>query len=133
MGFELTKLKYILITFAIAGMFVGCDPYAGKYPFLSESEWICDDPYIAVTYSKSSSGEISSKEYIELNGKLIEIDINYRAGSFCISPEYSVDYEDRLFTGAWEYRNGDLVLTIKEDFVFNNKYSEFVFSRVNQN
>ena len=101
MKFELTKRKLVLLIISIAVMLLGCDPYADSYPFLTVSEWICDDPYISVTYSKSPSGVIISEEYLELNGKLIEIDINYRAGLFRISPESSTEYDKRLFSGVW--------------------------------
>lgn len=133
MEFVLTKLKYIcymLCVLFIAALFSGCDPYAGSYPFLVESEWICNDPYMILTYYENSNGMLSATEYLTWNGVQLEVDLKFQANSYCISPEDSTDYDERLLRGTWEYRNGDLVLIIEEDFLFENQYAELVFSPV---
>lgn len=133
MVFESTKIKRFLYLPMIIGvllLLVGCDPYADSYPSLSESEWECFDPYFILIYTEESNGTFSAVEYLEWDGKRIEVDLRFHANSYSVDPEKSTDHDDRLFTGTWEYRNGDLVLIIEEDFIFNNTYNELVFSRV---
>lgn len=132
MEYKSVKIKRILFVPIIISFLIlltGCDPYADSYPSLSESEWVCDDPYFILTYTKEPNGVTSAAEYLEWDGKRIEVDLAFHANSFSVDPEKSTDYDDRLFTGTWEYRNGDLVLIIEEDFIFNNEYSELVLTR----
>lgn len=129
---ELTKVKYafyVLFFMAILAFLSGCDPYAESYPFLTESKWICEDPNFILTYTKGDNGVISSEEHLEWDEQTWEVDLDFHASSYCVNPENSTAYEERLFSGTWEYRNGNLVLIIEEDLFFDNKYSELIFKR----
>lgn len=134
MEFALTKLKHILGALLVVVMmigFCGCDPYADSYPFLNEAKWECSDPKMVLEYTKGVTGVISECHTLEWNGMSLYIDLNFRANSFVVSPSTSTHYDRRLFTGTWEYQNGNLVLIIEEDFIFDNAYSELVFSQKN--
>ena len=134
MAYVLTKRKCILcIVFiiAVSVLFSACDPYADSYPFLTEGKWECSDPVIVLEYVKSDAGVITEHCAMEWNDMLLYINLNFRAGSFVANPATSNHYDKRLFTGSWEYRDGNLVLMIEEDFVFDYAYNELVFVKVN--
>ena len=124
------KQKYIrgvLFIIAVAMLFSGCDPYADSYPFLTEAKWECADPKISLEFTKSTTGAISERHTLEWNGMVLYIDLNFRSNLFVVNPSTSTHYESRLFPGTWEYRDGNLVLIIEEDFIFDHTYSELVF------
>lgn len=100
------------------------------YPYYASSNWRCEDPSFSLSYSTDGNALLSSYEVIEWNGEVIEVDICFLMREFCIYPATSSSYQsydDRLLSGTWKYRNGNFVLIVIEDFVFDNKYSELVF------
>ena len=138
MGYVSTKSerKRLLIALLIVGISIlclGCDPYYDDYPYCTESEWICSNPVFTLSYTFDSNGGLKHEEFLGLNGETIAVDVLFHAGSYFAMPENSNLHSERLFSGRWKYRDGDLVLTIKEDFIFHNQYEELVFSLVTKN
>ena len=132
MALGLTKRigAYLILLFVLFSVFLsGCDPYAETYPFLDASAWVCRDPYITLIYTEDSKGRISAEEHLTWHDMQLDIDLHFQANTYCVSPESSTDHDKRLFTGTWEYRNGDLILKIEEDFVFDYVYSELIFMK----
>lgn len=130
MASALTKQKYvcgILFIIVVLVLFSACDPYADSYPFLTEAKWECSDPKMVLEYKKSATGVITERSTLEWNDMFLYIELNFRGDSFVASLASSTHYDGRLFTGTWEYRAGNLVLMIEEDFIFNHTYSELVF------
>lgn len=110
--------------------FTGCDPYADRYPYLTGSKWISSDPEITLEYAQNDSGRIDSNEVVEWNGKTISISIGFRGSQYWVLPAESHTFADKLFSGAWKYSKGDLVLTIEEDNFFDGAYTELRFKKV---
>lgn len=134
MAYVLTKRKCILcIVFiiAVSVLFSACDPRAGSYPYSNESIWECSNPKIVLEYSRSAGGELIEHCTMEWNNTLLNVDLNFRSKLFVAGPAAFTDYDDRFFSGTWKYRNGNLVLMIEEDFVFDYAYNELVFVKVN--
>ena len=138
MVFELTRKKYLLIAtlcvlFLICTiLFCGCDPRSGKYPFQKGEQWYSEDPQISLNYSKQEDGTWEIYETLLCDGKIKEIDLAMHSSDFWVYPADSNYHDDRLFSGRWKYRKGDLVLIVEEDFVFGGKYSEIVLSQILQ-
>ena len=124
---KLWKIAVCVITLLL--LLAGCDPYAGEYPFLEEAEWICDDPRFVIQYTKGADSRMNEHIFFEWDGEVIEADLSFRAQIYVASPIGSTLHDDRFFGGEWEYRNGDLVLIIQEDFIFDGKYKELVFCK----
>lgn len=125
--------KWILITLVILlGMvFLWRNNSANRnYPFHIASMWQCDDPHFSIIYTREENGILISYEELEWNNKTMQVEICFLMSDYDVYPATSSAYEDRLFSGTWKYRDGDFVLIIKEDFLFDNKYSELVFSPV---
>lgn len=129
-----TRLGLLFLTLLL--MFTiflsGCDPFAGKYPCDSDVTWVCSDPKIVLEYTHIGR-RLYCKEVIEYNGKELPISISYGRPAVTIYPDSSkgyYDYSDRLLTGRWKYVDGNLVIEIKEDYLFGWRYTELVFERV---
>ena len=132
MEYVSTKLKLpiaCILLAIICALFVGCDPYYGKYPFQEEATWICEEPYMQFVFSKAANGVPISEEYLVWDGEEIPIDVSYQGSMYCVDPKGSTVHAERLFTGEWKYRKGNLVFLIKEDFIFGNQYDELIFYR----
>lgn len=125
----------LLITLAILlGVFFlwRSNSASRNYPFHVASMWQCDDPHFSIVYSREENGILTSYEELEWNNETMQVEICFLMRDYDVYPATSSAYEDRLFSGTWKYRHGDFVLLIEEDFLFNNTYSELVFSPVTQ-
>lgn len=101
-----------------------------NYPFLISSRWECNDFPFILTYEEHSNGSVTSYAELMWNNHVIQVDIGFLMREYDVYPAKSSSYEDRLFGGTWKYRDGNLVLVIEEDFLFENQYKELVFSPV---
>ena len=101
-----------------------------NYPYHVASMWQCDDPHFSLIYTRTENGMLTSYEELEWGNETIPVDVCFLMREYDVFPAASSAYEDRLFSGTWKYRDGAFVLIIKEDFLFDNKYSELVFSPV---
>ena len=101
-----------------------------NYPFYVASRWQCNDPNFTLSYENENNDLFTSYEVLEWENELIKVNICFLMWEYEVFPVGSSDYSNRLFSGTWKYRNGDFVLTVEEDFIFNNKYHELVFSPV---
>ena len=112
----------ILIILALCG----CDRYAGKYPYEKADHWICEEPYIEIKYTRSGNGTFIEESILEWNGEIIKVDIDFGYGNFVVQPDGNYSYEARLFDGICKFRNGNVILVIEDDFIFNNQFAELV-------
>lgn len=122
---QLKKELLLLVLICLSMMLCSCDSRAGQYPYQVADEWACNVPCFILTYS-------NNQEYgkLKLEDETINVDVWFGLGDYWVLPKNSVAYDDRLLGGKWKYRKGDLVLSIEEDFLFEGKYSELVFSPV---
>ena len=124
------SLIVIIICLIILTSLCSCDTRAGRYPFQIADNWKCSSPEFSLSYSTGADNQKQENEQLIWNGQTIDVDVMFGLGDYCVYPIDSVDYGDRLLTGTWKYRAGDLVLIIKEDFIFGNQYKELVFSPI---
>lgn len=101
-----------------------------KYPYLVEEQWVCTKPYATLSYIRDDSNALLSSEIIVLDNQTIEVEIGFLMREYCVYLKDCSSYDDRLFSGTWKYEGENLVLTIDEDFLFDNRYSKLVFSPV---
>ena len=99
-----------------------------QYPYERGAEWICSEPAFTLSYGKDSRGVLTQSEVLQYKDTVLKVDIGFQGNQYCVYPEGAADYSSRLFRGTWKYRRGDLVLIIKEDYLFGGKYTELVFS-----
>lgn len=98
-----------------------------EYPWERGSHWVCEDPDFTLSYSVNSLGSMVSEEILIWEGREIRVDLAMGQGYYAVFPKYSNHYDDRLLTGTWKFKRGNLVLRIEEDFIFDNQYKELVF------
>lgn len=109
-------------------LFSGCNPRSGKYPFERGSQWYSEKPQMSLNYSQREDGTWDIYETLFYDGEVKEILLDMHSSAFWVYPADSNYHDDRLFSGRWRYRKGDLVLIVEEDFVFGGEYSEIVLS-----
>lgn len=127
-GINKTLLRSMLLIVSIAILLLACDPCYGGYPYQRSSTWVSSDPVFTVVYSELENGVIEQTTMLEVNGMPIEVNLYFQSSLFDVYPKGINSYDNRLFGGKWEYREGDLVLIVEEDYLFDNEYSEIVFS-----
>lgn len=112
-------------------LFSSCafDPMANRYPYDLSGEWVSEDPYFTLSYSWNDDGTLDWLEVVEWEGKQIKVELCMQAAMYYVLPFASNKYDEKLFRGTWEYRDGGLVLYIEEDFLFDNQFSEIVFKK----
>lgn len=109
-------------------LFSACDPRDGSYPFQKGSLWTSDDPYLTVLYMKSENGATEQTSTLVLDDNIIQVELYFRSSLYDVYPLGANVYDDRLWSGTWEYRDGNLILYIEDDFIFDGHYSEIVLS-----
>lgn len=119
---------WVLICLAVLTVLFlcGCDPRSGQYPFQKAESWSSADPAISLHYTQNEDNTWTFAEELRWNNDTIEIDVAMQSDAYCVYPADSSHYDDRLFSGHWKYRKGNLVLIIEEDFLFDGAYSEIV-------
>lgn len=111
-------------------LFSGCDPRSGKYPHQRSEQWCSEEPQISLNYSKREDGTWEFNETLLYNGSLKEINLAMHSSYYCVYPADSNHHGDRLFSGSWKYRSGNLVLIVEEDFIFDGKYSKIILKPI---
>lgn len=120
------KAIMAIVFFVCVTMLCGCDLPFKQYPHEKASYWSCDDPKIILNYSKDDQDNWILSEQIHLDSETIEVSVAMRGNIYCVYPDDSAYYSDRLFRGKWKYRKGNLVLIIEEDFLFDGQYDEII-------
>lgn len=119
---------WVIICFIMLAVLVlyGCDPRSNQYPFQKAEYWSSNNPSISLCYTKNNDDTWTFREQLIWNNNTMGIQIAMQSDSYCVYPADSNHYDDRLFSGKWKYRKGNLVLIIEEDFIFDNQYPEIV-------
>ena len=124
----------LLLLYAV--LFSGCDPRSGKYPFQKCEQWYSEEPQISLNYSKREDGTWKMYETLLYDGEVKEIELAMHSYDFWVYPAPSghvINHDDLLFSGSWKYRNGNLVLIVEEDFIFDGKYSKIILKPLEEN
>ena len=119
-----------LIAFALC-VFSACDPPWYSYPYQKGGVWTSDDPEFTVLYAKLENGVTEQTATLVLDDNIIQVELYFRSSLYDVYPKGVNEYDNRLFGGTWEYRKGNLVLYIEDDFIFDGRYSEIVLSPSN--
>ena len=126
-----SKIMLVVLCMLAVIFLFGCDGKYGKYPYDKATQWECSDPEFSIEWASNEYGLITGNSSI-INWKAKEtlVYVEFYSSFFEVLPSGSNHHDYRLLTGTWKYRNGDLILIIKEDFIFDNQYEELVFSPV---
>ena len=125
--------KFFLILLIISMLlFCGCDSRYGRYPFQVSEEWYSEEPAIFLSYTQNSNGTWDLYHTLTWADSMKEISIGMQSSYYCVYPAGSNHYEDRLFSGSWKYQNGNLVLNIEEDFLFDGEYSKIILKPIDK-
>lgn len=127
------RFRGLLFVAILCLCFCGCDTNAGKYPFQVSSEWRCDTIECSLSYSTDEDGNEQEDEVLIWENEMLHVNIAFGVGDFCVFPEGSVKYDERLFSGTWNYEGEKLVLRIEEDYLFNYQFSTLEFSALQVN
>lgn len=116
----------VLCLFVLSScLLCGCDPRYGQYPMDKADFWYSADPVMTLSYKQNADKTWTVIETLCWNDETMEISIGMRSDYYCVYPAGEIlNHDERLFSGRWGYRNGNLVLSVKEDFIFDGKYSE---------
>ena len=109
-------------------LFSGCDPRSGKYPHQRSEQWCSEEPQMSLNYFQQEDGTWEFNETLLYNGNFQEINLAMHSSYYCVYPANSNHHDERLFSGSWKYKNGNLVLIIEEDFLFGGKYSSIILT-----
>lgn len=125
---NIKKNKFLVpLILVFSFLTLGCDPHYNEYPYVNKSIWVCTSPSISLTYSRADNGTMEQIEILEMDGTVTEIDLLFQSNFYVAYPAGSTNHNDRLFGGSWCYRNGNLILDIEEDFIFDHQFDELEF------
>ena len=58
---------------------------------------------------------------------MIAVEVNYSPSQFVVKTDEDPDLAVKQLSCSWGYEDGDLVLYIEEDFIFDNTIDKLVF------
>lgn len=98
------------------------------YPDEVAEVWICEEPYFEIRFGKTDT-----EAYVEIDGQLKPVIfamgrpevVVLERDPMEIDPMYWE--ENRLLRCKWKLVDNTLVLTVREDNLFDGKYTELVF------
>lgn len=99
--------------------------------FTQEITMQSDDPYMITTFKRTENGTGSRETYLEIDGDICRVELHYRSTIFVVQmlDPLSLDAEV-LLSGTWKEKNGNLILYIEEDYIFDNQYEMIVLKPV---
>ena len=122
-------LATILVLSIVALCFAGCT-WQDTSIFSKEITMQCDDPYMITTYKDTENGVGSRETYLEIDGELQKVDLHYRDAVFRVYLEFSPTERELLLFGTWKEKDGNLILYIDDDYIFDNQYEKIVLKPV---
>lgn len=134
MGFVTTnKMKclfaIVLSLCILVSCFSGCTLRDDSI-FSEEITMQCDDPYMITTYMETENGVGSRETYLEIDGELQKVALHYREAVFGVYWEFSPTEHELLLFGTWKEKDGNLILYIDDDYIFDNKYEKIILNPV---
>ena len=88
---------------------------------------------MSLNYSQREDGTWDIYETLFYDGEVKEILLDMHSSDYWVFPAPSGNityHDDMLFSGSWKYRNGNLVLIVEEDFIFDGKYSKIILKPI---
>ena len=128
--------KYLVCMIVLVFMFScsGCyDGYsiANKYPNYKADCWYCEEIDFTFFYEYYKDGRMKHTTYsLNKDGETLIVWIDFVFDDWCMELDRGLgetSQEDELMSGTWYYRNGNLVLTVNTDKLFDGIYEELVF------
>lgn len=97
-------------------------------PWEKDIRWVSLDPYFVFEVGYVD-GEFFESAFLETNGELQEVFVDYQGSTFIVLPSDTegIYYKDRLLGGTWRYRGDKLIFYIHYDSVFNEAYKKITF------
>lgn len=136
---KLNKKIVITIFFAITLFSILMFSFFGSFKYREsrisphdypESEWICSNPtiYLKVEENREIKG------YIIVDDRIINITCSIDWGHFVSIYKSSdshngIDLADRLIEGECECTEEQMVIIVKDDYIFSNKYASLILIR----
>ena len=133
------KMISILLLAVMVLSLAGCDTYAmfNYYPDDRSTVWYCEEIDFEIKYVPNKYGNLAPKASpLEWNGTTYEVAAGFFAGYFDIYLDKNGEATteaDHLLSGRWRYENGNVVVEITEDKVFDNTFEELIFKPVARN
>ena len=123
-----------LLVLSIVLLCSACDGYdfIEKYPHYKADYWYCEQIDFGFYYEYHESGQMKppSSYRLKKDGETLNVFIDFIVDSWYMDLDNGDDLitlEEQLMEGHWEYRKGDLVLTVEKDNLFGMKYAELIF------
>ena len=133
------KMISILLLAVMVLSLAGCDTYAmfNYYPDDRSTVWYCEEIDFEIKYVPNEYGNLAPKASpLEWNGTTYEVAAGFFAGYFDIYLDKNGEATteaDHLLSGRWRYENGNVVVEITEDNIFDNTFEELIFKPVARN
>ena len=111
---------------------VGCDTYAmvEYYPWFRADAWYCEEIDMVMTFKLDQDGDLMENPESQLlvNGESMNVGVGFMASniSFFSEPDEN-NVSKVLMDGTWEYKGGNVVVTILKDELFSGQYSQLVY------
>ena len=137
-GDKRNVLQILLILLLLLAL-TGCDAISNQlsrypfvdYPFENETKWVCNEVNFVIEYTQGSKPICDEVSYIEIDGVVYDVEVDYHASYFIVVPqkrEYISD-ENTLLKGTWEYEGKQLVFIITNDKIFDGAYEKLYFTK----
>ena len=115
-------------------VFAGCDTYAmvSKYPFDRADKWVCEETDFTIEFTNDEDNLTSGqKSVLRWNNEEFNVLALFHVGYFRVDIDENLipsQFPDRkMLTGTWEYINGNMVLFITEDYLYNGEFRTLAF------
>ena len=127
------KTYRLCAVFCLLLCLAGCDTYEmfNYYPEYRSTVWYCEEIDFEIEFIPNEYGNLAPQASpLEWNGTTYEVKAGFFAGYFDIylNKNGEATTEDsHLLSGRWQYENGNVVVEITKDSIFNNTFEELVF------
>ena len=129
------KCYTILIFIFLIQMCTGCffDGYdmTVKYPHYKSESWYCKEIDCRIDYQYYEDGRMKVKSYpLTRNGETLHVYVTFTIDNWYFdldNDDNHISLDEQLLSGTWSYQNGNLVLSIGKDSIFDDQYTNLIF------
>lgn len=105
----------------------GCTPPWIKFPYNLCNTWVCENPRFSIVYSRDEAGRGFCDASLEWKNEVIAVEALYSTSQFVVKTKDDPELAVELLSGSWGYEDGNLVLYIEEDCIFDGAFDKLVF------
>ena len=129
------KIYIVLLLIFLPHICFGClfDGYdtRNEYPHYKSESWYCKEIDFRINYQYQEDGRMNVTSYpLIKEGETLYIYVTFTMDNWYFDLDNNdnhISSDEQLLSGTWSYQDGNLILNISKDSLFQGTYTNLIF------